>query len=528
MTGRITVLSAEVYGAIRCDTFFRRVRFRPAVLAKSLPSGPWYRPKPEPTNCDRRVVATVIRPGYNHDRFHPPLIAKLTGPYRSMTPQQFIAKWKPMTLSEKSSAQSHFNNLCELFGQPTPTDADPDGTDYTFERGVHKTDGGNGWADVWKRGYFGWEYKGKHKDLSAAYKQLLQYREALENPPILVVCDLDRFEIHTNFTGTVKKVYAFNLDGLGHEANLDVLRRVFTDPESLKPGQTRIGITKGAAKCFERIAVSMRERGVVAEKSAHFLMKLMFCMFAEDIRLLPEMLFSNLLKKTGRDTERLSKLLGELFAQMATGGEFWGDPIPHFNGGLFADAEVIDMTWAEIDDVGVANNEHDWAEVEPTIFGTLFERFFDPTKESLIGTHFTSREDIETIVEPVVMVPLRREWAEVRAKCDALRPEMQEESKRESKAGTKSRITKQLRPGAPSVLPKKPKRTARAKFDKLIDDFIQRLSHVRILDPACGSGNFLYVCIHLLLDLEKQVILYANMHGLAQTPLIRGWSPKTP
>lgn len=125
-----------------------------------------------------------------------------------MTPQQFIAKWQQTSLSERSACQQHFLDLCELLGQPKPAEADPEGAWYTFERGVQTTGGTQGWADVWMKGRFGWEYKGKHKDLKAAYDQLLRYREALENPPLLVVCDLDRFEIHTNFTGTAKQVHA--------------------------------------------------------------------------------------------------------------------------------------------------------------------------------------------------------------------------------------------------------------------------------------------------------------------------------
>jgi hypothetical protein len=128
-----------------------------------------------------------------------------------MTPPQFIAKWQKANLSERSAAQQHFLDLCDLLGQPKPAAADPEGTWYTFERGAHKTGGGE--ADVWLRGHFAWEYKRKHKDLAAAYRQLLLYREDLENPPLLVVCDLDRFEVHTNFTGTIARVYAFHLAG---------------------------------------------------------------------------------------------------------------------------------------------------------------------------------------------------------------------------------------------------------------------------------------------------------------------------
>ncbi len=165
-----------------------------------------------------------------------------------MTPQQFITKWQRSKLSERAGAHEHFLDVCELLGQPKPAEADPDGTEYTFERGVSKTGGGDGWADVWKRHHFGWEYKGKHKDLAAAYQQLLLYREDLGNPPLLVVCDMDRFEVHTNFTDTVKRVYDFNLAGLASPSNIDVLRRVFTEPNSLRPDQTRARVTEQPAR----------------------------------------------------------------------------------------------------------------------------------------------------------------------------------------------------------------------------------------------------------------------------------------
>jgi hypothetical protein len=99
-----------------------------------------------------------------------------------MTPQTFIAKWKQVELSERSACQLHFLDLCDLLGQPKPAEVDPKGEWYTFERGVDKTIGGKGFADVWMQGKFGWDYKGKHKNLAAAYQQLLQYREALEFP----------------------------------------------------------------------------------------------------------------------------------------------------------------------------------------------------------------------------------------------------------------------------------------------------------------------------------------------------------
>jgi hypothetical protein len=167
----------------------------------------------------------------------------------------FVANWQRSTLSERSAAQQHFLGLCEILGQPTPAEVDQEGNAYTFEKGVTKTSGGDGFADVWMRGFFAWEYKGKHKDLKAAYQQLLQYREDLDNPPLLVVCDLDRFEVHTNYTNTQKQVYAFELaDLITNQPTatcklppLDVLRAVFTDPGRLKPGQTTEQVTQAAA-----------------------------------------------------------------------------------------------------------------------------------------------------------------------------------------------------------------------------------------------------------------------------------------
>ncbi len=115
-----------------------------------------------------------------------------------MTPTEFIKKWRAANLKECSAAQEHFIDLCRLLGEPTPAEADPEGAWDYFERGALKLTGGGGWADVWKRGHFGWEYKGKPKDLKAVYVQLQQYAVALENPPLLVVCDLAQFRIHTN------------------------------------------------------------------------------------------------------------------------------------------------------------------------------------------------------------------------------------------------------------------------------------------------------------------------------------------
>jgi hypothetical protein len=417
-----------------------------------------------------------------------------------MTPQQFIAKWKKADLSERSAYQQHFLDLCELLDQPKPAEVDPRGLWYTFEKGVDKTAGGKGFADVWQQGKFGWEYKGKHKNLAAAYQQLLQYREALENPPLLVVCDLNRFEVHTNFTGTVKKVHAFDLDSLADPANILLLRQVFTNPEALKPGQTQAAITEEVAKRFARLAVGMTGRGVPPHQAAHFLMKLMFCMFAEDIELLPRGLFARTVANARGDPARLTRLLRSLFESMTRGEPFGPEDILRFNGGLFADADTIDLTPDEIDQLQEAAR-CDWSSVEPTIFGTLFERTLDPGKRAQIGAHYTSREDIETLLRPVLLDPLRREWQETRTRAEALWEKAQSEPKNGGRRRGGSK--------------------ARKDFERCLEGFLDRLAHVTVLDPACGSGNFLYVAIHLLLDLEKEVLTYAADHGLGRFPMVR-------
>jgi hypothetical protein len=171
------------------------------------------------------------------------------------------------------------------------------------------------------------------------------------------------------------------------------------------------------------MADGLRQRNIDPHRAAHFLMKLMFCMFAEDVGLLPEKLFHRVLHKNKQDPAKFNGILAKLFAAMSTGGDFGVDSILYFNGGLFHDADTIELRPDEIQ-VLVEVNAYDWGSVEPSIFGTLFERTLDPAKRSQIGAHYTSKEDILTLVEPVIMQPLRREWDAVRDQCDQLWPKI--------------------------------------------------------------------------------------------------------
>lgn len=212
-----------------------------------------------------------------------------------MTPHEFLKKWRNVELKERSASQSHFNDLCVLLGVQDPVSADPKGEWFTFEKGANKTSGGNGWADVWRRGCFGWEYKGRHANLDKAYAQLLQYSVALENPPLLIVSDMNRIVIRTNWTNSVQETHEIALEDLTDGAVRDRLKAAFTDPDQFKPAKSRQELTEETAREFVGIAQRLRERGHEAHRVAHFVNQLVFCMFAEDVGLLPDNLFTKML-----------------------------------------------------------------------------------------------------------------------------------------------------------------------------------------------------------------------------------------
>ena len=417
---------------------------------------------------------------------------------------EFVTRWKASTLTERAAAQSHFIDLCEVLRQPHPAAADQTGDFYTFEKHVSTGKGGKGFADVWKRGFFGWEYKGKHKDLKAAYLQLNDYREDLENPPLLVVCDQDLFEVHTNFTGTRPHVYRFSLDDLLANVPtatcllppLDVLKDTFTDPEQLRPERAAARVTEAAATEFAKLAASLEQRNLAQHGAAepqalaHFLMRLLFCLFADSIGLLPDHLFRQMIELNRAKPAVFTRMLRQLFAAMATPGNIFGaHEIHHFNGGLFGDDEVFDLTAADMSTLRAAS-ALDWSTIEPAIFGTLFERSLDPGKRSQLGAHYTSKQDILLIVEPVVIEPLQARWQAVKAEALALA----EAADKQPKGAAYNKLRAQMQ-------------------DKLYA-WLGELSAVRILDPACGSGNFLYLALRRMLDLWHEVYLFSADHGL--------------
>lgn len=232
-----------------------------------------------------------------------------------MTPREFITKWQNSQLKERAAAQSHFLDLCRLLDEPEPAAADPTGKDYGFEVGASKTTGGQGFADVFKRGHFGWEYKGTKANLDAAFAQLQRYAIALDNPPLLIVSDIGTtIRIHTNWTNSVSKTYEIAIADLEDPEKRGWLKAALSDPETLRPTKTRQELTEEVAGDFARLARSLRERGHVPEEVAHFINRLVFCMFAEDVGLLPNKMFARMIAAARPKPETFQTHAATLFA----------------------------------------------------------------------------------------------------------------------------------------------------------------------------------------------------------------------
>ena len=409
----------------------------------------------------------------------------------TLTPKEFITKWHASELKERSAAQEHFIDLCRLLGEPTPAEIDPKGDHYCFERGARKDSGGEGWADVWKRGFFAWEYKGKHTNLDLAFDQLRQYALALENPPLLIVSDMHRFRIRTNWTNSVSEMYEFELDDLVDGAVRDKLKWAMSDPERLRPSETRQALTELAAKTFAQLAQSLRDEGHAPRDVAHFVNRLVFCMFAEDVGLLPDNMFTRMLEHARHRPEEFVTLASDLFRAMSVGGRVGFETVKWFNGGLFENDLALPM---DLDQIRIAldASKLDWSNIDPSILGTLFERGLDPDKRSQLGAHYTDRDKIMRIIDPVIVHPWLAEWKTEKAQiANSL------ERARVSKPRVATRHRKQA--------------------EKALNSFLERLRNFTVLDPACGSGNFLYLALHTLHDLEHRIQLEAEALGLQRS-----------
>ena len=430
----------------------------------------------------------------------------------TITVEEFIESWLSTEAREAADAQTHFNQLCAMLGV-APPHADMSDESYVFEKRVERPDGSVGKADVWKQGCFGWEYKSTGKNLSDAYQQLLGYREGLGNPPLLVVSDMQRFEIRTNFTNTDTRLISFDLRDLrDNRAHITrILRDLFLEPENLHPHNYSRFVTETAAVQFAQVADALRSEGNDASQVARFLNRLIFCFFAESVGLTRDITDLHArpvrfaLQTLTQHHELGVGILPDLFDAMSRQERhFFG---PHrmrwFNGGLF-DASAPVETFPLTGDLAVVLLEAsvlDWSQIDPAIMGTLFERGLDPKRRSQLGAHYTDADNIMRVVEPVMLAPLRREFEQLKLQCGNSGDARTLEEPPSAYNGTLDlEATGNDSPAA------------------LVRTFHDRLSNVRILDPACGSGNFLYVALRELKTLEQELLEWAaaslGLHSL--------------
>lgn len=394
-----------------------------------------------------------------------------------MTPEHFIATWDNTTLNEEQGAQSWFNDLCDLIGHPKPL-GELNGLTYAFEHRVE-----TGKADAYYENHFGWEFKTSEGQLDEAMRQVLGYSMYLKTPPLLVVSAFNVIRIRTNFPGMESVQREIRIADLAEPETLAVVKRIFTEPDRFNTGRSRDDVTRETAALFQAVSNDMARSGYGADPSrirelAQYLNQIIFCLYAEDAGLLPDGAFTGLVVNQRREPERFRQGAQTLFAEMNHGGLFGPQTIEHFNGELFAHVPDVTLNTAALERLAEAATKN-WSNIEPSIFGTLFERALGLTEERApLGAHYTGEADIRRVVEPVILDELRREWAAVRVEVEGVAH---------------------------------------------LELFRRRLASVTVLDPACGSGNFLYVALRSLLDLEREVIDFAAARGwddVGRTPLV--------
>lgn len=421
----------------------------------------------------------------------------------------FIAKWKDVRASELSTSQSFLIDLCALLGvdTPHPTPA----MDYMFERPVTFVHGDGsasaGRIDLYRRGHFvleskkikvGSHTKGFDEAMLRARSQAESYARALPGeegrPPFLIVVDVgQRIELYAEFSrsgGTYTpypdpRAHRIALDDLAREDIRERLKRIWTDPMSLDPARMSAKVTREIAAKLAELAKSLESAGHPADAVAQFLMRCLFTMFAEDVRLLPEESFRQLLVRHAAEPEVAMQMLAQLWRDMDQGGfsAVLAGRVLRFNGKLFKQPETLPLEEHQIA-LLIEAARADWRHVEPAIFGTLLERALNPSERHKLGAHYTPRAYVERLVMPTVIEPLREEWTDSQAAALTLAAE----------GDTGGAIAE-------------------------IQKFHHRLCAIRVLDPACGSGNFLYVTLEHLKRLEGEVLNALDELGHRQTGL---------
>ncbi|MBW4331673.1 class I SAM-dependent DNA methyltransferase [Stakelama sp. CBK3Z-3] len=449
----------------------------------------------------------------------------------------FIERWRENEGgAERANFPLFLTELTQVFNlpRPDPADATHEHNDYVFERAVtfrdEKGKTGHGRIDLYKRGCFVLEAKqsrerGGAKEVAMAAQQTAlpgmdaggargrrsanrgwdvlmrnareqaeQYARALpENhvwPPFILVCDVGHaIEVFADFSGQGRNYRQFPdragfriyLEDLRDVHVRDRLRAIWLDPHSLDPAKKAAEVTRDIARRLASVSKLLEERGHPAERVAHFLMRVLFTMFAEDTGLLTRGSFTEVLGGARTHPDGFAPMLEELWAKMDKGGfsTTLREKVRHFNGGLFSERSAIAMQREEIGELYEAAR-HVWTEVEPAIFGTLLEQALDKEERKRLGAHYTPRAYVERLVNATVIDPLQAEWE------GAVLGTVE----RERESGD---IAAAIR---------------------AVHDFHEKLATTRVLDPACGTGNFLYVALELMKRLEGDVLeVLADLGG---------------
>jgi hypothetical protein len=426
--------------------------------------------------------------------------------------ETFIARWSASGGSERANYQLFVTELCELLNLPKPDPAQDDARDnaYVFERRVIFKHGdgstSNGFIDCYRRACFNLEakklkvgaggtaVKGFDDALLRARAQAENYARALPadegRPPFLIVVDVGNvIELYAEFSRTGATYTPFpdpashriRLADLRDEKIRNRLRAVWLEPLSLDPATASAKVTRGIADQLAVIAKSL-ETQHTPEVVAGFLTRCLFSMFAEDVGLLPKRSFTGLLDSVANAPEQFQPMVATLWGEMDRGGfsVILRDTLPRINGKLFKDTTALPLTREQINQLQLAAKA-EWTQVEPAIFGTLLTRSLDPAERHSLGAEYTPRPYVERLVLPTVIEPLRAEWDNVKAAALLLANSGKADEARDT-----------------------------------LHAFHHRLCQIRVLDPACGTANFLYVTLEHLKRLEGEVLDLLDQLGDTQ------------
>lgn len=458
----------------------------------------------------------------------------------------FVERWQGVDASELATAQTFVMDLCDLLEVPKPHPTAEQ--DYMFERPVTFAHGDGtssaGRIDCYRRGHFvleakklkaGQHTKGFDDGLLRARNQGENYARALPaaegRPPFVLVVDVGTvLEVYAEFSRTGgtytpfpdPRSHRIALADLGQPGVLERLRLIWTDPDALDPARISAKVTREVSQQLATLARSLEQAGHASHDVAAYLSRCLFSMFAEDVELLPATSFQALLTQHRGDPATLRRMLASLWADMDRGGFSPAivDDVLKFNGKLFkgagADSYSLLLNAEQIDCL-LAAARANWREVEPAIFGTLLERALDPAERHALGAHYTPRAYVERLVLPTVIEPLRSEWADAQAAALTLAHEAAELEASPPEANPKTKK------GLDAIY--RHNTEVRAKWKEAraqVQAFLHRLCTLRVLDPACGSGNFLYVTLEHLKRLEGEVLNQLDTLGDAQDSLDLG------